>query len=159
MRRLAPLLALTVFGTFGCKHTGTLTTRTSNQLVLGRLGIPEFPGAVNRCPSANGEGEILKTWDSGKKLVTGTCRGGLMVGGWKAFYENGAVEWEAQLQAGLIVGSDVDQHRVGRLNGLVSGAKAELGKVRRRFACGEDARFAAQKRRAVPLGAFVERVP
>ncbi len=44
---------------------------------------------------------------------------------------------------GLIVRGDVDQHRVRRLNGLVSGAKAELGKVRRRLACGEDARFAA----------------
>lgn len=102
MRRRALLLAFTAFG---CAHHGTLATRTSNQIILGRAGIPEFSGAVNRCPSPNGEGEILKTWDTGQKLVKGTCRGGLMVGEWKAFYENGALEWEAHLDAGLITGT------------------------------------------------------
>ena len=104
--RLALALAVTSVALLGCKHTGTLATRGSNQIILGRSGIPEFPGSVNRCPNGNGEGEILKTWDNGKKLVKGTCKGGLMVGGWKSFYENGALEWEAQIDgAGQLTGT------------------------------------------------------
>ena len=48
---------------------------------------------------------LANDWDNGKKLVKGTCRGGLMVGAWKGFFENGAVEWEATMEAGVIVGT------------------------------------------------------
>ena len=89
----------------GCVHTGTASTPSSNTLVMSRLGIPEFVGSPNRCPAANGEGSIQKSWQSGEVLHKGACTGGLMTGQWTSYYENGAKEWTAYFESGLIVGS------------------------------------------------------
>lgn len=87
-----------------CTHAGTLRTPSSNAVVLNPSGIPAFPGQVSRCPGNNADGEILKTWPSGKKQLKGTCKGGLMVGPWKAYFENGAVEWDVDFDAGVMSG-------------------------------------------------------
>jgi antitoxin component YwqK of YwqJK toxin-antitoxin module len=89
----------------GCAHYGDQSTPSSNTLVMGRAGIPEFLGGTNRCPAANGEGAIQKTWANGEVLHKGTCTGGLMTGQWTAYYENGAKEWTAFFEGGLIVGT------------------------------------------------------
>lgn len=89
----------------GCAHHGTLATPHGNVMIMGRHGLPEFSGQVNRCPSGFGEGPVQKAWDStGKKLFTGHCQGGLMVGHWTAYYENGATEWKANFVGGVITG-------------------------------------------------------
>lgn len=89
---------------FGCAHTGTLSTPSGNHLSLGNHGLNVFPGRPVPCPMGTGDGEVLKSWDTGKKRVRGQCLGGLMVGEWKAWYQNGALEWTATFSGGLMVG-------------------------------------------------------
>ena len=91
-------------------HAGPPGTPHGNDLILGSMGIPEFSTTANRCPSANGEGHIVLTFPDGQKRVKGDCKGGVMVGDWKAWYQNGAVVWEASLKSGLLDGSFVSWH-------------------------------------------------
>jgi antitoxin component YwqK of YwqJK toxin-antitoxin module len=82
-----------------------------NDLVIGPLGIPEFSTEPNRCPSQNGEGKIKLTFSNGKDRVKGECKGGLKIGDWKAWYENGAVVWEAHFNgSGLLDGDFTAWH-------------------------------------------------
>ncbi|MEZ4366722.1 MAG: toxin-antitoxin system YwqK family antitoxin [Kofleriaceae bacterium] len=99
-------LALSILLVAGCtKHNGTPTTPHGNDLLLSREGIASHGGGgVHRCPSRNGEGDIKLNFASGNKRVKGTCKGGVMVGDWTAWYDNGAVVWEASFKDGLLHG-------------------------------------------------------
>ena len=88
----------------GCAHNGNLSTPSSNAIILGRTGVPEFADP-NKCPMPNGEGAMKKTWDNGETMFKGKSKAGLMVGPWAAFYEYGAKDWEATFDgSGKITG-------------------------------------------------------
>src|SRR5688500_16329815 len=88
-----------------CKsHHGDLSTLHGNDVQLSRDGIASFPAQPNRCPGQNGEGDIKLTYDNGEKRVKGTCKGGVMVGDWKGWYQNGAVVWKGYFQDGFLHG-------------------------------------------------------
>src|SRR4051812_31165729 len=91
----------------GCPHhAGSPGTSHGNELILSAMGIPEFSTVSSpaRCPSANGEGKVKLTFANGKDRVKGECKGGLMVGEWKAWYDNGAVVWKTSFKSGVIDG-------------------------------------------------------
>jgi antitoxin component YwqK of YwqJK toxin-antitoxin module len=97
----------------GCTHhSGSPGTPHGNDLILGPMGIPEFSTSSSpaRCPSPNGEGKVKLTFGNGKDRVKGECKGGVMVGDWKAWYENGAVVWKASFKDGLLVGVFTSWH-------------------------------------------------
>src|SRR5262245_61021908 len=105
MRRFDRLLPFALFLLSACpRHYGTQSTRSGNDIVLTDEGIPAFPGSVQRCPSPNGEGKVELSYEGGKKRVRGECHGGVMVGDWKAWYENGAVVWKASFEHGRLEG-------------------------------------------------------
>src|SRR5688572_22388270 len=101
MRTLLPLLLL---ATAGCpRHHATLRTLHANDVMLGADGTPSHDGGgVHRCPSGTGEGKIELRYDNGEKRIRGECRAGVRVGDWKAWYDNGAVVWEARFADGLL---------------------------------------------------------
>ena len=102
MRAIAAALTLILTG---CVHNGDLATPSGNTLLLTKEGLPQLGGGEPmKCPG-NNDGEIQKSWANGEKLHKGKCGGGLMVGDWKAWYDNGAVEWAAHFDAGRIVGT------------------------------------------------------
>src|SRR5258708_5292128 len=95
----------------GCPHhSGAPGTPHGNELILGAMGIPEFSTSPNRCLSSNGEGHIKLTFDNGKDRVKGECKGGVMVGDWKAWYDNGAVVWKASFKGGMLDGGFTSYH-------------------------------------------------
>jgi hypothetical protein len=124
------LRLLMLLGLAGCAHNGTLSTPYSNTLIIGRAGIPEFLGQANRCPSGLGDGNVQKSWTtSGKKMFSGKCSSGLMVGAWTAYFENGATEWTAHFEAGVLTGefhsfyaNDQKRAKVSFAEGLPTGA-------------------------------------
>lgn len=107
-------LCLVLLSLAACAHNGPRTQPSANVMVMGRSGIPEFPGELNRCPTGLGDGNVQKTWSSGKKLFVGKCSSGLMVGTWTAHYENGAVEWTANFNAEFSLASSTRSSRMIR---------------------------------------------
>ena len=102
-RSMSALLVGLVCGASACKHTGDLRTRDDGYLALDNDGVPRG-GVEYRCPSNNGEGQIRLTHANGKKRLEGECKGGVMVGRWKGFYENGATAWKAAFEHGRLAG-------------------------------------------------------
>lgn len=100
------LVFLASFVAAACAHhSGGPGTAHGNDVILGMMGIPEFSKSASTCPSRNGEGDIKLTFANGKDRVKGHCKGGLKVGDWKAWYENGAVVWKASFdERGLLTG-------------------------------------------------------
>ncbi len=90
----------------GCRHKVYPNTRHGNHLLFnpagtlhgGHLDGPE------KCSRKMGEGKIRLSFRNGKKRLVGHCRGGLRVGRWKAWYNNGALAWKATYRHGLIEG-------------------------------------------------------
>jgi hypothetical protein len=92
-------------------HYGPPDTPHGNDILLDAYGLPATPTSQFRCPSqAAGEGEIKLTFGDGKTRVKGECRGGLMVGTWKAWYQNGAKVWEATFKHGVLDGEFESWH-------------------------------------------------
>src|SRR4051812_19196589 len=95
-----------VLGLAGCPHhSGSVGQSHGNDIVLGAMGSPEFATSPSRCPSQNGEGHVKLTYGNGKDRVKGECKGGVMVGDWKAWYDNGAVVWKATFHSGMLDGN------------------------------------------------------
>ncbi len=46
----------------GYVHNGTLATPSASTIILSRMGIPEFAGRPNQCPSGNGDGTVQRSW-------------------------------------------------------------------------------------------------
>jgi antitoxin component YwqK of YwqJK toxin-antitoxin module len=110
-------------------HHGSLGQAHANDIILSKEGIASFVGSPNRCPGPNPDGEIKLTYDNGKNRVKGECRGGVMVGGWKAWYDNGAVVWEASFNKGGLLDGELTSYyandqkmaRVGYREGVPEG--------------------------------------
>jgi hypothetical protein len=108
----------------------------------GHNGVPLIHSdQVLECPNEAGEGRFLKSWPStGHKLEKGTCSGGLAVGGWTAWHENGVKSWTGWLESGRFEGkfrswydNGQKRSRLEYLNGLLDGASTlwwEDGTVR-----------------------------
>lgn len=104
MLRTLPLVVASV-SLLSCAHHGTLSTPRSSVIVLGQSGLPQFPQTAQRCPNGLGDGAVQLTWQStGEKRFKGRCEEGLMVGEWKAYFENGALEWKATFVRGFLAG-------------------------------------------------------
>ena len=105
------LIFLSVLLLSGCpRHHGPPGTPHGNDIILSAIGIASFPSSQYRCPTSNGEGDIKLTFDNGKDRVKGECRGGVMVGKWKAWYTNGALAWVAHFKHGMLHGDFTSWH-------------------------------------------------
>lgn len=91
----------------GCRHVAGPGVRHGNDLLFNPAGLLH-PGHLQgpmKCARKLGEGKIRLTFPNGKKRLVGHCRGGLRVGHWKAYYNNGAVAWKATYENGRFVGT------------------------------------------------------
>lgn len=109
MKTLFIALSLTIL-TACPHHNGPPGTPHGNEIILGAAGIPAFPTERYRCPTPSGEGDIKLTFDNGKTRIKGECRGGVMVGTWKAWYQNGAKVWVASFKHGMLDGDFTSWH-------------------------------------------------
>lgn len=104
-RRISIPLSLVVLLTLAaCRHTAGPGVKEWSSIILDRHGIPSFLGKTYSCPSPSGEGAIQLSYPNGKKRVKGRCEGGVMVGSWTAWYDNGAVIWKATFAHGRLEG-------------------------------------------------------
>lgn len=86
--------------------------RRTMEISTNKLGVPTSTRAL-RCPSDNGEGKIDMAWSSGHSRIKGRCRGGVMVGTWKAWHEFGRKQWKVSLVGGKIDGTYRSYHSNG----------------------------------------------
>lgn len=86
------------------------------QVNLDAQGAPNMwqNNPPNKCPSGNGDGDVQTSWRNGEKRFRGECKGGLMVGKWKAWHENGETHWKGELKAGRFVGTFKSWHPNGK---------------------------------------------
>ncbi len=122
--------------TLGRLLAGLLTTAALLALSGGALaqvnldaqGAPTiFKGnPPQRCPSKNGEGDVQASWPNGETRYKGECKGGLMVGKWKAWHANGETHWKAKLVDGQFRGTFKSWHPTGKKMARISYADSGL---------------------------------
>ena len=101
-------------------------------LILSVVGVGQdsdgallvSPDQVVEC--GQGDGDFQRTYANGKVAIKGKCKGGLYVGTWKSFHDNGEKAWQVDFDAGRPDGTFKAWYEDGKERVKASYAKGAL---------------------------------
>lgn len=70
-------------------------------LIIDDWGLPVHkPHQVANCSRDFNDGDVMKSWGNGNRMLKGTCSDGIAVDRWTIWHENGEKQWTVEFDAG-----------------------------------------------------------